>query len=158
MAGSEKLKRINHPRMFKKCPKCGTRKPRSEFPLNNTRYDGLASQCKACRYSIYDKNPATRVRRSLFNRKAWINGPARDKHYRRKYGITLLDYEAMCIEQNGLCAICNRAPKEGKKLEVDHDHTTGQVRKLLCRSCNGLIGKFECNPTIFQNITAYLDG
>jgi recombination endonuclease VII len=54
-----------------------------------------------------------------------------------KYGITLEDYAAMLERQDGQCAICGTADE---KLVVDHNHTTGRVRSLLCHLCNALIG------------------
>ena len=52
-----------------------------------------------------------------------------------KYGITLEQYDAMLVAQNGVCALCFRPPSK-YRLAVDHNHTTGQVRKLLCNGCN----------------------
>lgn len=55
----------------------------------------------------------------------------------KKYGITLVDYNRMFAAQNGCCGICGRHQTEFKKsLAVDHNHTTGQIRGLLCISCN----------------------
>src|SRR5271167_40528 len=59
---------------------------------------------------------------------------------KNRYGITIEQFEEMLIKQNGLCAICNNLPEEGKRLNVDHDHKTNKVRALLCRNCNLLIG------------------
>lgn len=59
----------------------------------------------------------------------------RDKNLRKKYGITVEDYEQMWYAQDGKCAICGRSP-EGGKLYIDHCHKTNVVRGLLCISCN----------------------
>ena len=65
--------------------------------------------------------------------------------YRRKrtlarYGITEQDYERMYIAQNGCCAICGKHSSTFKKrLSVDHNHKTGQVRGLLCYRCNKFV-------------------
>jgi len=67
-----------------------------------------------------------------------------DKHYRRKYGITLEDYNKLYSNQNGCCSICHRPQFELEKtLSVDHDHITGKVRGLLCNGCNGRLAWFE---------------
>lgn len=58
---------------------------------------------------------------------------------RHLYGLEPADYDALIIAHSGLCAIC------GKQLDppyVDHDHTTGAIRGLLCRGCNGALGHF----------------
>lgn len=52
------------------------------------------------------------------------------------YGITTEEYEAILKAQGGKCAICQRATGASKKLSVDHDHKTGEVRGLLCTPCN----------------------
>ena len=51
----------------------------------------------------------------------------------KKYGLTLRQYDDMFEEQHGCCVICGRHQSEFKqKLAVDHNHTTGKVRALLC--------------------------
>lgn len=59
----------------------------------------------------------------------------RSTFLKRKYGISVEDYDRMTQERNGLCDICGRPPR-AKKLHVDHDHDTGKVRGLLCFTCN----------------------
>ena len=61
---------------------------------------------------------------------------------RHKYGITRAEYEAMCLAQDNLCAICRRPNNtKNKKLVVDHCHQTGRVRGVLCDDCNQGIGR-----------------
>lgn len=70
---------------------------------------------------------------------------------RRRYGISLEDYDRMFAEQNGLCAICLQPPARDvspmgdkrAKLVVDHNHQTGQVRGLLCFDCNVKLSAIE---------------
>lgn len=50
-------------------------------------------------------------------------------------------YDKLMTDQSGLCAICGKTPV-GRKLAVDHSHTTGQLRGLLCTRCNLGIGYF----------------
>lgn len=58
--------------------------------------------------------------------------------------MTLEDYNKMFQEQQGCCAICGRHQSEMKRpLNVDHNHLTGIVRKLLCVSCNVGLGLFK---------------
>ena len=61
---------------------------------------------------------------------------AREYRLKRRYGITNDDYNKMLKEQGGGCFICGNKPKEGKYLQVDHNHKTGFVRGLLCYYCN----------------------
>jgi len=59
--------------------------------------------------------------------------------YKRRYGITVEEYEAMYTEQGGVCAVCQLPPKT-YRLSVDHNHTTGKARALLCQNCNAALG------------------
>ena len=71
----------------------------------------------------------------------------RDRSYRKLYGITTADYDEMFRSQGGKCAICltTQSIKAGKTqaFAVDHCHTTGVVRGLLCLACNHLLGRYE---------------
>jgi hypothetical protein len=73
--------------------------------------------------------------------------------FRKVYGISWADYEAMFERQGGACAICKRT---GVTLCVDHCHLTGEVRGLLCIRCNSAIGFFSDDPTLLQTAAAYL--
>jgi len=100
-------------------------------------------------------------------RKKWYS---KNKDYFRnlalksKYGITLEEYNQMCISQNNKCAICKKSEtfidyktKKNRKLVVDHNHKTGQIRGLLCNRCNIIIGKIEENQKILFLINDYLN-
>lgn len=80
-----------------------------------------------------------------------------------KFGLSLQDYESMLVAQGGLCAICRQPEtyvKNGKDvalLGVDHDHTTGAVRGLLCNNCNRGIGLLKDDPLVLRAATVYLE-
>lgn len=78
---------------------------------------------------------------------------SRDRHLDTKYGMTKADYAEMRKEQGGSCAICT---KPCKKMVVDHDHVTGQIRGLLCMGCNSAIGKLGDTPEGVQRAVDYL--
>jgi len=59
----------------------------------------------------------------------------------------------MIVAQNGRCAICQ---EQGGLLHVDHSHTTGEVRGLLCRLCNWGLGKFKDDPARLEAAADYL--
>lgn len=69
----------------------------------------------------------------------------KDRHLRRKFGITWEDYQRMVKEQDGKCAICLKEPSGRYRLVVDHCHETNKVRKLLCHTCNTKLGWLENN-------------
>lgn len=69
------------------------------------------------------------------------------------YGLTWDQYQEMIVSQLGRCAIC----QEQCDLVVDHDHTTGAVRGLLCARCNNGLGHFRDNPRFIINAVGYLE-
>lgn len=78
----------------------------------------------------------------------------------RKYGINLSDYQRMLEQQEGICAICSAPEAEQFKgvFHVDHCHTTGQVRGLLCRGCNHMLGVVGDDPHKLLRAITYLKG
>lgn len=75
----------------------------------------------------------------------------------RKYGITMADFDALLATQNGACAICKGDRSgPGARFHVDHEHTTGRVRGLLCSRCNTAIGLLRDDPTLAEAAAAYL--
>lgn len=79
-------------------------------------------------------------------------------YLKRTYSITLEDYNKMREEQNFSCFICS-APEESLKrpLLVDHCHSTGKNRNLLCDRCNTMLGKLEENVKIMKNMIDYIE-
>lgn len=83
--------------------------------------------------------------------------PDRIKHYNlRKFGITIDQYIELNKAQLGLCAICKKPENENKSLAVDHCHTTGKVRGLLCAKCNQGLGSFKDDTERLTNAIKYL--
>ena len=75
----------------------------------------------------------------------------------KKYKLSLEDYNLMFEEQNGCCKICNTHQTDLKKpLFVDHCHITGNVRGLLCSTCNSALGMLKDNVSLFERATHYL--
>ncbi len=74
------------------------------------------------------------------------------ENLRKNYGMSLADYEEMVFVQGGKCAICH----EEKTLVVDHNHSTGKIRSLLCHGCNKSIGLMKENPLFLQEAAEYL--
>lgn len=63
---------------------------------------------------------------------------------------------AMCDAQGGVCAICMKVDPDGHNLSVDHDHTTGAVRALLCKPCNIGLANFREDQDALIAAAAYL--
>lgn len=85
----------------------------------------------------------------------------RHKERERRFGINSETYSQMLQSQSGVCAICGNpetATRLGvvKALSVDHCHTTGRIRGLLCSDCNTGIGKLRDSVKVLQNAIRYL--
>lgn len=79
----------------------------------------------------------------------------------KKYGLTPEEYQKLLIGQGGVCAICGQeetATIKGvvRRLAVDHDHQTDEVRGLLCYMCNSALGHFGDNPDLLRRALNYL--
>ena len=77
--------------------------------------------------------------------------------YGWRYGMAKGKHDALLETQGGLCAICDIPAAESAKgiLHIDHDHTTGRVRGLLCNRCNSALERVE-RPGWTARATAYL--
>jgi hypothetical protein len=75
-------------------------------------------------------------------------------HFAKKYGITPKDFDAILLGQGNVCAICS---SRRKSMCVDHDHSTGAVRGILCRSCNAMLGQIRDNPAWLARAIQYLN-
>jgi hypothetical protein len=89
----------------------------------------------------------------------------RNMDLKKKFDITVQQYDAMLASQNDVCAICKRSDnvmdyRTGKprRLAVDHCHTSGHVRKLLCQQCNQGLGNFRDDAVLLRAAANYLEG
>ncbi len=83
---------------------------------------------------------------------------ARKTKLKGRFGITVEEYEQMFTAQAGKCTICQTDQcTSGHRLSVDHDHTTGAVRSLLCKRCNLVIGNSGESPEILAAAIRYLE-
>lgn len=111
---------------------CGTEKlVRARFLVS-----GRSKSCGHDRF--YNRKPRRRTKCTHLNAKP--NTVCLDCHFERswkKQGIifTLNEYDVLLEQQDGKCAICKNSPN-GRRLDVDHNHTNGKVRGLLCWRCN----------------------
>ena len=79
---------------------------------------------------------------------------ARNDRLKLVYGMTPEDYDAILARQNGACAICES--KSHRRLCIDHCHSTGTVRGLLCRDCNLGLGNYQDDPKRLLKAIVYL--
>lgn len=84
-----------------------------------------------------------------------------DYDLKRRFGISLDEYNKLLEEQKGVCAICDKPETytyrgKIKNLSVDHDHSNGRIRGLLCYKCNLGIGQFEDSIELLDRAKQYL--
>lgn len=75
----------------------------------------------------------------------------------KRYGLTIEQYDAVLKKQNNLCAICDLPCATGQRLSVDHCHETSEVRGLLCRKCNLMLGHADDSKKTLQKGIDYLE-
>jgi hypothetical protein len=132
---------------MKECRHCNKLKALELFHRNKEMRDGRSSYCKPC----------ASERSSLWKSKN--KDKARDTDLRRKYNLSLDDYESLYEEQGGSCVICGlRGSKVSRQtLFIDHCHKTGLVRGLLCHHCNSGLGYFRDDPLLLKKAQWYLN-
>lgn len=148
---------------MKTCKHCSKSLDESQFAKRSASPDGLQPKCKSCTkeyYSTYyQKNKDTIAdKRKPYDRLYRQNNKdtIKNKNLKATYGITLDDYKEMLDSQDHTCDICNQVCSSGKPLVVDHCHTTGKVRGLLCMHCNTGLGHFNDSEQHLNAAIAYL--
>jgi hypothetical protein len=137
---------------FKRCDECGETKALTDFNRSSKSNDGYQWKCRAC-YKAYNKN-----------RDKYDIQLSRSKHLKRTYGMAPEAYLVLFETQNGVCAACSRSEttndprtKQIKNLQVDHCHTTGKVRALLCQECNSALGLLHDDPARIRLLLRYAE-
>lgn len=141
--------------MLKQCSKCKIDKPLGDFYKDSHNNDKLTGQCKNCRKEH---------RKQFYYNSPIYRKNVRTSSLRKKFNITHEEFLEISESQNNLCAICGQPPKKSKNrifgdfafLDVDHDHKTGKIRKLLCNSCNKGLGCFRDNVEVLTKAREYL--
>lgn len=132
--------------MAKVCAKC--EKPRKAVEYLIPGVEGPV--CSTCRRRWKLENvPGFRELNQKSTHDSYLKrrDQIRDRQLQKDYGITLEEYDRMLEGQDSRCAICRREPGPHRQFSVDHDHSTGRIRGILCHVCNtaiGLLGDSRC--------------
>ena len=133
---------------MKTCRKCKISKEIDAFNSQEDTSDKLRSWCRECS-SAYSKDWAEGKKGTSYRRGTSLKA---------RYGITEEDFNIMHEAQNGLCALCDKS--FSKIARVEHCHTTGKIRGLVCDGCNLTIAffeKFQQQPELTVKIRRYLE-
>ena len=152
--------------MSKTCTKCKITKSYTEFHKDKYKKDGHRCLCKVCQQLAhtkrYEKDPeGQRARVRDYRKRVKETSPEKLYLSHRKtalkkiYNLTLEDYNILLLSQEGKCKICGRLPNK-KLLAVDHCHSTGKIRGLLCSNCNTTLGLMNDNIEALQIMITYL--
>lgn len=117
----------------RKCYICNRVKPASKFYISNSTADGLHPCCKKC-----------------------SNEHALQNQHKRKFGITAEESKALLKAQGYKCAICGRKRSKKRKLAIDHNHTTGKMRGIICIQCNSMLGHAKDNIETLKSAIVYI--
>lgn len=136
--------------------------PLENFYKDSGNIDGRKHHCRTClkiknKKNYSDNKEVLKARTATWKKK----NPDKNRNsiLKSKYGISLPDYQKLLNSQGGCCAICNATKQDIKKSKhfyVDHNHTTGKVRGLLCYHCNIALGMLRDNITTALNLVEYL--
>ncbi len=128
---------------YRWCPDCRDELPENEFARNASSSSGFSSYCKP-HHNQRGRESKERM------------GGSRRYHLTRRYGISAAEVDDLIARQAGLCPICIRPL--GARPHVDHDHVTGEVRGVLCFTCNGGLGNYSDEADRLRRAADYLDG
>lgn len=84
-----------------------------------------------------------------------MKAAARKSRLKMAFGITPEQYDEMLVSQNNVCAICNQPSPNKNPLSVDHNHTTGKVRGLLCIVCNTFLSRVDADAETLNRAIIY---
>lgn len=162
----------------KKCSSCKEIKDISLFHKDRSTKDGFGWRCTPCKKiesrDFYEKNKIKiketqrRYQENNSEKYAEMQKKSQNKYYKNSinkikdrylksnYGITKEEYEAMLSKQGGVCAVCGNTNRDGRMLSVDHDHTSGKIRELLCQYCNASLGMARDDIGILEKLRLYL--
>jgi Recombination endonuclease VII len=116
---------------FRWCPTCEQAVAHEDYVRNVALPSGFGTRCKACN-----------------------NRLGKEAYWRRRYGMTKAEVDQLRARQGNVCAICDSPDPE----HLDHDHSSGKIRALLCQRCNHGLGLFRDEPYLLQVAALYVEG
>lgn len=147
------------------CRKCG-----SDGPWLYKR--GCCDDCERQRARDWHKNNREKSREiakryksnnpdkvAAYNASAAKAASQRKYDLRTRFGITPEQYDEMLEAVGGQCPVCGHRPTDDEhRLAVDHNHTTGEIRGLLCKPCNLALGNLGDDPNRIRALARYIEG
>lgn len=156
-----------------RCNRCGFVKPVEKFFMDKKTKHGKAHSCRACmRKKDYPSNREINELLKDFGKHRCIRcgkiQPLSEQDLsikrcckfcssikRAAYNFKISEEDAELLLNTTICAICCRQIN-GKAKHIDHDHTTGKIRSVLCSTCNQGLGMFRDDIDIMTRAIKYL--
>jgi len=147
------------------CGSCGEEKSLSAFSKDKKGKGGLSSKCKECAkeatrlWKLANPEQARLAVKNCFNRnRQQYYSSHNERQLLVKYGLTKEAYVTLVQNCGDICPICGRefGVTAYTKPVIDHCHTSGKVRGLICRQCNIGLGAFKDNIKSMKNAIEYL--
>lgn len=88
--------------------------------------------------------------------KALHRGPNHKANLKRRFGLSVEEYNVLVAMTDGLCGICRQPEVRDRRMCLDHDHKTGEIRGFLCSRCNLLLGNAGDNVEWLEKAILYL--
>jgi hypothetical protein len=135
--------------MNRKCAKCKEEKNTLDFHKNKSDKSGFHHYCKKCN--------------SEQKKYGYINNPnykltSKKGFYKHIYNTTIEEVDLALKRQEYKCSICkNEIDLLNKTAVIDHNHTTGNFRSLLCYRCNTGLGQFKENIEYLKSAINYIE-
>lgn len=130
----------------KTCTTCGVEQPIENYHWHYKDKGIRRNACKTCRCNKEKELNATPERQK--QRKGYL--------LEKTYGLSYEEYHQRLEQQGGGCALCGAVMKD-RHLAVDHCHSSGKVRDILCTACNSGLGHFKDSPELLRRAADYLE-
>lgn len=127
----------------KHCKYCNQEKDITEFNKAKAGKFGVRADCRACQKAYAKQYFSTPKGKQTLAK----------QRLKTRYNLTQEDYNQLLQKQNNCCAICKT---NLVRLVIDHDHTTLEIRGLLCSQCNSMLGMAKDNINTLTNAIKYL--
>lgn len=142
---------------MKVCSKCKFYKEAHLFYRDSSRSDGLQNLCKSCdNERVKQRKKKTGYKEKPEKSRRWREknkSKIRFQRIKRKYNIDEKCFNGILESQGSTCEICKSIDWDPV---VDHDHSTGHVRGLLCSNCNTALGLLRENEDSVQGLLTYI--
>lgn len=142
----------------KSCSSCGQVLPHDNF-AKAENYSikfsgGMTSMCRSCTNERGREYYKKRIAAGTYKKYKYDR---REYYFRKKYGLSVKEYEEILVAQNSKCAICLvKLQARGSGTHLDHCHKTGNIRAFLCTNCNRGLGHFKDSIESLESAITYL--